>query len=369
MKATTQKFFSRYYSQHLLLTLVAVAAALLFISMLSPFLEAICLAAIFSLGIYTLIEKLRRRVLGKTDSPPLPLLLGSFAILFSIIGTLFAVTLLSFYNTFLGENKEATRQTLQQITIYGTEKLNAMRPYFDQWLRIFGLKDNSFSSTLSSLPSTVFGAAGAFVANIPQFVIQSIVFATMMLFFFFSHKTLYRFALRFKTFASEDVNRLTQILKRSSYESIMTNAIVGVLQATIVTIGAAFVGFSEWSPIFSVTFIFAFIPVIGGSSFAFLLALLALVTNNIPGGITMFGVGCVTGISDNVLRSYLMAQSEKQTSSLLCFVSIIGAVYVFGFSGLFIGPFVINMCMQLIPLVLPKNSSHRAIDQETSSLA
>jgi predicted PurR-regulated permease PerM len=202
-----------------------------------------------------------------------------------------------------------------------------------------------------------------------------VVFAAMMLFFFFSHRAIYRLALRVRPFSTEDVDRLCKILKRSSYESIMANAIVGVLQATIVTAGAAIFGFSEWSLVFSITFVFAFIPVVGGSSVAFLIALLCLVTGNTAGTIGMLVVGCITGVSDNILRSYLLS-SEQQTSSLLCFVSIIGAVSIFGFSGLFIGPFVINMAAQLMPHLLPKSGSKAAAQramiknsQQNSSMA
>jgi len=370
MKAKAQDLF-KYYSQHILLTVVAAAILILFLSMLSPFLEAICLAAIFSLGIYTLLEKVRHRY-HMNGPPPLKLLISTLALLFVFIGSLFAVSILKLYSNFLGDHKDQTRAALQRFGEFGSSKADQFKPYLDSWLKVFGVHGVSYNTALESLPTKVFGAAAAFIAMVPDFILQSVVFLAMMLFFFISHRALYRFALRIKIFSAEDVARVTQIMKRSSYDSIMTNAMVGALQATILTVGSAIAGFSEWSLVFSVTFIFSFLPVIGGSSVAFLLAAVAFVANHYFGAGVMLVVGCVSGISDNILRSYLMSQSEQQTSSLLCFVSIIGAVYVFGFSGLFIGPFVITMASELMPDIFPKTSARRTIaanSKQTSSLA
>ena len=86
--------------------------------------------------------------------------------------------------------------------------------------------------------------------------------------------------------------------------------------------------------------------------------------------VAMVIIGCATEVADNFLLFYLMFHSENETSALLCFVVTIGAVYVFEFSGLFIWPFILSMCVQLITPMLPKRSVRRAIKpgpQQSSS--
>jgi predicted PurR-regulated permease PerM len=56
-------------------------------------------------------------------------------------------------------------------------------------------------------------------------------------------------------------------------------------------------------------------------------------------GIIMITVSVVAGSIDNVLRSFFMAKNNDLPAAV-SFVCLIGAIIVFGFYGVFFGPFL-----------------------------
>jgi len=344
---------TKYYSHHLLLALAMTIATLLFFSMLSPFFESIALAAIFGLGIYAFLERVCLKLYSRPQAPPFKFIIGFYIFFLGTFGLFVSTSLLKLYDFLVGEKKEATAVTMNSLITSANLKFSAVKPYIDSWLKTFNIRGTSYEDALQNMPGEIFSASAAAVSLLPHFTIQAIVFVVMLNFFLVSHKSIYRFVAGIGIFSEDDMENLANIMKTSSYESLTTNAIVGILQASLVTLGAALCGFNEWMLIFFITFIVSFIPVVGGSSIAFVLALSGFVTDNTSIGLAMIVVGCITGVSDNIFRSYLVSNSKDKGNPMLIFVAIIGAVYIFGFSGLFIGPFVLHMCLHLLPYVFP----------------
>jgi predicted PurR-regulated permease PerM len=124
-----------------------------------------------------------------------------------------------------------------------------------------------------------------------------------------------------------------------------------MIQALIVSVSAWFCNIGDFTLIFIFTFICSFIPVIGASPMAFMLAIYAYLDNRMGVSITMIIVGIISSVSDNLLRPYLVSRGDISVPTIVSFLSIIGGVIVLGISGLFIGPLLAALFFGVLPII------------------
>ena len=64
----------------------------------------------------------------------------------------------------------------------------------------------------------------------------------------------------------------------------------------------------------------------------------------------MLFISLLVSVSDNIVRPILMSESDSdfKINPLLSFFGLIGGVYILGFPGLFIAPFIIVLSSQVL---------------------
>ena len=317
--------------------------ALLLLS-LFPFWGSIVVAGIFALGIHrplsALSEKIggRRRLAAAVFVLLIPLLI-SFPAAFLGVRTVQVVAKEKGKEGGLFEGETASRAQAAYAKI--EEKLTGYgvgAKLFENTADARESLHEGFSQAGKMLAQTITGA----LATLPEIFIVFFTFLLFLYMFLANPESVRKLSSRVNLVKEDDLDHAIKILQASCYNSLVANFLVGIMQASIITIGAKAVGYSESVLIFSIVFAFSYIPFIGSSPPGYLLALISLALGNTGDAIAMALVATFAGVIDNIVRPYLVSSGEGDVHPVLSFAAILGAIGVFGLKGLFIGPVIIT---------------------------
>lgn len=192
-----------------------------------------------------------------------------------------------------------------------------------------------------------------FLGSIPNILIMSFITILAFYFFLLEEDKIRRWFDRYFYFTYENSDRFIHLLKSSCKEVFFSNVLTGVIQATIVSTGAALTDSGDFFIVFIATFFLSFIPVIGAAPVGFLVAAVAFISDRIGPGIVMASIAAFTGLIDNVLRPYLNSRgSSVEVPAFVNFLAIIGGVITIGLAGLFVGPLLASLCYGALPIIL-----------------
>ncbi len=120
--------------------------------------------------------------------------------------------------------------------------------------------------------------------------------------------------------------------------------LTGLLQATLVTIGARVCSLGNYFLIFAATFILSMIPFAGGGLLPFVLAVISIIQGDAASGTILLVTAGVAVVSENFLKAFLFSKAAA-TNPLISMISLIGGVTLMGFAGLFIAPVIEQLVM------------------------
>jgi predicted PurR-regulated permease PerM len=325
---------------------VIVFIALLLTSLL-PFLGSIVVAGIFALGMHKPIEALSQKLGGRRRS-------------ISALFVVLVVLLISFPASFLGIR---TYQVLsdKDRDLFSGETLDRAQAAYtkvEQTALEYSVGAKVFESTADARESLRQAATQAAkmggktlsgaLASLPEIFLVFFVFCLFLYAFLANPEGVKNTVYRLNVFKKDDLDRATKILQASSYNSLVANFLVGIIQASVITIGARCVGYNESVLIFSCVFALSYIPFIGAAPPGYLLALISLLLGNTGDAIIMAVIATVAGVIDNVVRPYLVSSGEDEVHPVLSFAAILGAIGVFGLKGLFIGPVILTAAVSFL---------------------
>ncbi|MBN1671549.1 MAG: AI-2E family transporter [Kiritimatiellae bacterium] len=126
--------------------------------------------------------------------------------------------------------------------------------------------------------------------------------------------------------------------------------VIGLVQGGLGAIGFLVAGVGSWA-LWGLVMVFAsFIPVVG-TALIWVPAVIYLgVTGHYiaAGFLLLWGVAAI-GVSDNLLRPYLL-RGESKVHPLLIFFSVMGGLAYFGFLGIILGPLVLSLLIYVLRL-------------------
>jgi predicted PurR-regulated permease PerM len=316
--------------------------ALLLAFILLPFWGAISVAAVFAFGLSQPFEKLNRRC-GNRRRLTAALVVGVLTVLLFFPAALLGLRVYEMA-TAPKEQSAFSARTLEQIDAT-YKKVESLAIKYGVGARIFESgrdAQESIRNGASAMLAKLVEFASAAVASLPELTVTLLVFALFVYVFLAHSREIRRFAFRLHLFRPEDLKRSIKILRASSYESLVANALVGALQASIITIGAAALGYHEHVLIFSVVFVISYIPFIGAAPVGYAIALLMLVNEGSGPALIMAAVATVTGVVDNLARPYFVSGGEGEVHPALSFAAILGAIGILGLKGIFLGPVILT---------------------------
>lgn len=337
---------------------LAVGALLLAI-ILFPFWGAISVAAVFAFGISRPFDKLSRR-LGNRRRLTAALSVALLTVLLFFPATLFGLRVYEMA-TAPKEQSAFSARTMEHLDS-AYEQLESLAVKYGVGARIFedgSDAQQSIRSAASAALAKILAIASAAVASLPEITVTLLVFALFFYVFLAYSREIKRFAFRLHLFRPEDLKRSISILKASSYESLVANALVGALQASIITIGAAALGYHEHMLIFSVVFVISYIPFIGAAPVGYAIALLILINQGTGPALVMAAVATFTGVVDNIARPYFVSGGKNEVHPALSFAAILGAIGVMGLKGIFLGPVILTSTVAFLGATTGRKKEER----------
>lgn len=306
-------------------------ALILFCVLLSPFLSTIFLAVIFAFFLYPFVIHVQRRFHISRKR----FLTTTFTLILALmfVGSAFGVT--SLFD--LTKANRDILMSINQLEFKIPERLEKeiSKRFPEQTEQVSRLAQESFQSLKDFLVRTT----GDIFQSVPFFFMNVIVFFLALHFFLANSSSIRLRLMHMRLAKPENIRFILRSCREAARETFISVLVIGLVQTAIVTIGAGAVGFQYVVMVFFVTFTLSLIPVIGAAPVAFLIGVYFFFQGEIVKGVIMIAVGVVTGGIDNVLRSFLMAKSNQMPAGI-SFVCLIGAIIVFGFYGVFFGPFL-----------------------------
>ena len=209
-----------------------------------------------------------------------------------------------------------------------------------------------FNSALNTVGTFTLKTFSDLVTRIPDLLLSILVMILSFYFFLLKENHIREIFDRYFYFTKSHADRFITVLKSSCREVFFSNVITGILQSTIVSLGAFVCGIGDFYIIFFFTFIISFIPIIGAAPMAFSLALYAFFNQQSGAGIAMATIGTVTGLADNLIRPYLVSLGEVEVPAFIGFLAVIGGVIVMGLPGLFVGPLLASLMYGALPIIV-----------------
>lgn len=224
-----------------------------------------------------------------------------------------------------------------------------------------------FNNFLTNAGSWSLKTFSDLVTQIPDLFLGLLVMMLSFFFFLLKEEHIRQLFDRYFYFTKSHADRFILVLKSSCKEVFFSNVLTGILQSTIVALGALACGIGDFYIIFFFTFIISFIPIIGAAPMAFVLALYAFFDKQTGAGITMAIIGSISGVADNLIRPYLASLGEVEVPAFIGFLAVIGGVIVMGLPGLFVGPLLASLVYGILPIIIEEYFPPKAPFTEPSS--
>ncbi|MGE3260951.1 MAG: AI-2E family transporter [Bacteriovoracia bacterium] len=331
--------------------LLILGLALVAISLI-PFWGSVTVAAVFAFGLYPFVKKIAQRFGHGRPRIIVGLCVAALALTMMMPVTFFSVRLYNLATTPKDGNASGifSSQTLTKIAS-AKEKIEAS-------LISYGVKGKVFRSETEGMEAIRGGSTkamnfflaffSAVLTSLPDVFLELLVFCLFLYLFLSRGKQIRDSAVKFGIVPAGDVDRVSHVMQTSCYNSLISNLLIGLIQSSVVAAGARLGGYNEVVLIFSVVFLLSFIPFIGSSPLAFLLAGLSLLNQNNGSAVILLVTGMISGTIDNVIRPYLVANGENEVHPIVSFAVIIGAIGVLGIKGIFLGPVILTATVGLL---------------------
>ena len=146
--------------------------------------------------------------------------------------------------------------------------------------------------------------------------------------------------------------KLFQELKNAylgSCEAVFLGSVlVGLIQAFLLVSLMALFSLPYKLLAFVFTFFLSFVPLVGTAPVILTLAAYEAFSVDWLSGLVFLGVtGLTVGLSDNLIRIYVMNQGSSKMHPMLALLAVFGGVSTLGVVGLFLGPVLVQMAWTL----------------------
>jgi predicted PurR-regulated permease PerM len=335
-------------SRRVFIGLVAVSIALVLL-VISPFFEALFLAAVLAGAFHGLHTWLTRHLKGKKGLAAGLITLGFVVVLLAPIAGLTA-----FIVSKIIEGVNFISTLVQQRGLEGLLTY-VPGPFHDEAARMLervqtgsaGLWQ-TLQEQLSSRGATAAQTVGGVVAATGSLVFQGVL---MLIAFYFLLVDGRRLVLWLESVSPLKRGQTTELL--AEFRSVTRSVLVSTIATAGVQAVAALVGYLITRvpvPIFfaAVTFFFALVPAIGAATVCVAAALVLLATGHPVGAIVLAAWGLfVVGLADNVVKP-LLAKRGMNMHGVIVFFSLLGGLAVFGPIGLLLGPLIVAFFLAVL---------------------
>jgi predicted PurR-regulated permease PerM len=329
-----------------LLTLVYGA----FFYILLPFTQIIVFGALFAFALSPILEKMHNfKKVKLSDLQSITILVSAlFILLFLPLGLI--IGKVASLITKMNADQIADAPLVQKAQDLFTKIINSVNGMAQN----FGFDLTSQFDVKSHAAEIGQGAlafATAIITNAPEALLQFAFFIALVYYFLLNQSRLKASFLETNLLSETQVRRLTKLLQKVCNTVLISTVLIAFLQATVVTLGALFVGYDYLLLIFIIAFFLSFTPVLGSAPITIVLIGYALINGEYGHAVVLSIVAFVAGTLDNVIKTYVFSYEKESVSPLIALLTIIGSLTMFGPLGLFLGPVIAELAVKIGKIV------------------
>ncbi|WP_413557233.1 AI-2E family transporter [Bdellovibrio sp. HCB209] len=328
--------------------LILLGALFLYINL--PFVVPLILASIFAMGLINLVNRLVRKTRAPRWLSVLGLVfVGCFMVCVPLTLAIYRIGVhLSAPQEI--QNSQAVKQ-LQQLQESGLNLLKQATEWtgYDLVTPAQGM----LQSVGGKVGSWILAYSSDVVAQLPGILFNIFIFVLFLYFLLLKAGEIKTFTLKYSIVDENLMESLIKVAKDACAVTLFSTFVIGVIQAFFIGIGGLIFGEGDFWLVVTVTFVVSFIPIIGAAPVGYLLSILAFIGGRTGAGIGMAVVATIAGTIDNILKPFLAGNmGDQKINPVVGFTCVIGAIVMFGISGLLLGPVIMNLAYGAIPLLL-----------------
>lgn len=327
---------------------MTVGYSILFLAMISGFVEALLLAAVFSGILHPFFRWLRLKMGGR----------DTLASLTTLLITLVAVIVPLVF--LLGLVAEQAILVSNEVSPWVEQQFNESQQQaasIPKWLPL-AEKLEPYRDEISTKLAEIAGETGVFLAgNLARlsegtvaFLLNLFIMLYAMFFFLISGPSLIRKIMDYAPLSDTDKEKMLQVGLSVSRATVKGTLIIGIIQGVLGGVGFAVAGIEAavfWGAIMAVLSV---LPGIGAALVWVPAVAYLLLTGETLVGIALLAWSAgVVGTIDNVLRPILVGR-DTQMPDLLILLSTLGGLTLFGASGLVLGPILAALFMTVLAI-------------------
>lgn len=310
-----------------------------------PFWQPLFLGFTFACACTPLVSTLQSRMHSTRKSTAYFLM----AILFLMVVIILGVGGLKIYSLVYTalQDSEGMGSQFDRLEVLKNQLINYLRhiPFVDEQ-QIEQQVNRSLTSMGIQVRDFLIGGAKNLLVQTPQILLNIFVFLLSFAVVLAWGPRKWIFISRFSIFGESSNLDKYRKFERVCGISIGSILLVGLIQATLVSIGCMITGYPGFIS-FLGSFILSLIPIIGAGSVPFVLSLLSFASDSASAGMILAITTVIVGTSDNLIRAWLFSKAA-QTNPAVSLLALLGAISLFGFTGLFLAPVIEQLTMSYL---------------------
>lgn len=318
----------------------------LFFYMMAPFLIAILLGAITAILCYPLYQLLRRRLpkpiagvlvtVGVTAGILLPL---AFVL---INGAQKLLDLIRGWRM----TKEASVQFVLHNSVFQKmiARLTEWLPVNREWIRAQAI------DVTQALFEKISQGLGSFLGQLSGFVLDFSILILSIYFLTVDGAKLLRFLSTISPIRRERAHELYRAFEASCRGVVLGMFVSSVVQGVLVTFFFIILSLPNAFLMGVISVVLGLVPVVGTAPITIGAVLYLFAEANYGAAITMGAGALMIGMSDNVVRPWVM-KGQSEMHPLLALVSALGAVNLMGATGIFLGPIIAAIFISFLKIL------------------
>lgn len=323
----------------------AITTLGIFFYIMMPFMVYLVLGGILAMALTPFVDFFTRKGLSRNTS----LIVFSMGLLF--------VGLIPTIGFFIRGSRVITeffqKSDFNQLNYKFTQSVYAL---IHKVCSLYGVNEAivraKFDAFSGYIATTLSASFGEMVYQLPEVIMGGLITILALYCFLKESGRIRSLFDRYFYFTKHNGDSFVLILKSCCREVFFSNIITGLLQATVVSVGALIFGIGDFFLVFFITFIVSFIPIIGAAPMAVVLALLCFMDGRAGAGLGMLAFAAFSGISDNLIRPLLGSLGTVEVHPFIGLLSVIGGVIMFGLPGLFMGPLITSLMFGALPIII-----------------
>jgi len=314
-----------------------------FLVLFWPFKKSILFAGLFALALAPFISKFENKIKNEKILI-LGLLSGLLGIFFLPLSILVIKGLVNF--------SEINQNGLTELPIYKNSETVVLNIFnsisaFAQQYGINLAEQFDIKVIIGKITAVTVPFLTDAIGQLPGFFLQFLVFIACLYFLMLKRKGIFIWVNELGIIPEKSLNSMIQFLQQVCYTIVVSTVVIASIQALIISLAALIAGYNDFLILFMLAFFMSFIPVIGSAPISISLALYNFMQGQIMSGIILIIAAAFASVIDNIIKTYVLSQGEDAAHPLISLLALVGAMGMFGISGLFLGPILSQLAFSI----------------------